>query len=380
MIDGMAVPRLVRLSRDAWPAVAMWALATATVLTTASLIGYAPFSPSTWSRWDSGLYLDIARHGYTLLRCDAPNGSQWCGNSGWFPAYPWLLRGLSTTGLPLAPTALVLSWFFSAATIVLLWLTLLRSRLSLRISACLAYAAFAPGQVFFYAVSPISMLACFLVIHLWMLSRGRWVVAGVAGAIAALAHPVGVMVIPAAAIWLLWVEREGPLRRRWRRAALVSGLSLAGPVAMIADQAVEVHHANAYLLVQAKYGHGIHDPLGPVVNALHTVARASPFAVATAPAVQTLLVAFLLACVLVEAVLRRRTATRTDGLLVVWATVTWLLPHMEANVTFSRSEAALALLAVLARRLPLPLLAVFLALAIWLSIAMTQLFLRGALV
>jgi hypothetical protein len=380
MIDAVAVSHLSRLSRDAWPAIAIWALATATVLITGVAAGYSPFSPSTWSRWDSGLYLDIARHGYTLFRCAPPNGSDWCGNAGWFPAYPWLLRVLTTTGLPLAPTALGLSWFFSAATLVLLRLTFLRDRLSLGVWACLAYAAFAPGQVFFYAVSPISMLTCFLVIHLWTLSRGRWVAAGVAGAVAALAHPVGVMVVPAAAIWLLSTTRGEPIRERWRRVALVSGLSLVGPVAMIADQALEVGHANAYLLVQAKYGHGIHDPLGPVVNALHSVTRMSPFTLAAAPAVQALLVAFLLACVLVEVILRRRTATRTDWLLAVWAAVTWLLPHTEANVSLSRSEAALALLAVLARRLPLPLLAVLLAFAIWLTIAMTQLFLRGALV
>jgi hypothetical protein len=380
MIDAVAVRHLSRLSRDAWPAIAIWALATATVLITGVAVGYSPFSPSTWSRWDSGLYLDIARHGYTLFRCAPPNGSEWCGNAGWFPAYPWLLRALTTTGVSLAPIALGLSWFFSVATLVLLRLTFLREQLSLSIWACLAYAAFAPGQVFFYAVSPISMLTCFLVIHLWMLSRGRWVAAGVTGAVAALAHPVGVMVVPAAAIWLLSTTRGEPIRERWRRIALVSGLSLVGPAAMVADQAVEVGHANAYLLVQGKYGHGIHDPLGPVINALHLVARKPPFTVATAPAVQTLLVAFVLACVLVEVTLRRRTATRTDWLLAVWATVTWLLPHMGANVSFSRSEAALALLAVLARRLPLPLLAVFLALAIWLTVAMTQLFLRGALV
>ena len=157
-------------------------------------------------------------------------------------------------------------------------------------------------------------------------------------------------------------------------------MSLAGPLAMVVADIVETGHANAYLLVQAKYGHGIHDPFGPVVNALHTVARTSPFAVATAPAVQTLAVAALLACVLVELVVHRSTATRTDWLIAVWAILTWVIPHMGANVTFARSEAALALLAVLARRLPLPLLAVFLGLAVWLTVALTELFLRGSLV
>jgi hypothetical protein len=360
--------------------VAIWGLATLTVILTCVAIGYPPFSSATWSRWDSGLYLDIARHGYTLFRCAPPHGADWCGNAGWFPAYPWLLHALSLVGLPLMATGMALAWLLGAATIVLLRLTFLRGRLTAQIAACLAYASFAPGQIFSYAIFPMSMLAFFLVLNLWFLSRGRWLAAGIAGAVAALSHPVGLMVIPASAIWILWTSRNAPARERARRIALVSGVSLAGPLAMVVADIVETGHANAYLLVQAKYGHGIHDPFGPVVNALHTVARSSPFAVATAPAVQTLAVAALLACVLVELVVHRSTATRTDWLIAVWAILTWVIPHMGANVTFARSEAALALLAVLARRLPLPLLAVFLGLAVWLTVALTELFLRGSLV
>jgi hypothetical protein len=380
MMEVVPVRQAARLAREAWPAAAIWGLATLTVLLTAVAAGYSPFAPATWSRWDSGLYLDVARHGYTLFRCAPPNGSQWCGNAGWFPAYPWLLRALVDAGLPLAGTALAVSWIFSAGTIVLLRLTFLRDQLSVRTTACLAYAAFAPGQVFSYAVFPMSMLAFFLVLHLWLLSRGKWIAAGLAGAVAALTHPVGVLVIPAAAIWLVWAGRREPVRTRVRRIALVSGLALAGLAIVVVDQAIEVHRADAYLLVQGKYGHGIHDPLGPVVNALHTVARTTPFALSTAPAIQTLVVAALLGCVLLELLVRRRTVTRTDSLIVIWAIVTWVLPHMEANLTYARSEEALALLAVVARRLPLPVLAVFLALAVWLTIAMTRLFLQGALV
>jgi hypothetical protein len=378
MIESVIGDRLKPLARENWPAAAAWIAATITVLATSKVAGYAPFSPETWSRWDSNLYLDIARHGYTLFRCSPPEAGDWCGNAGWFPAYPWLLRALGTVGLPLTATAVTVAWVFSAATILLLGRTFLRGA-SLPVVAALAYAAFAPGQVFFYAISPLSMLACFLVIHLWLLHRGRWVVAGVTGAIAAMCHPVGVLAIVSSALWIA-ITRGEPHRERWRRIAIVSGIGVLGPVVIVADQAIEVHRVNAYLLVQAKYGHGIQDPLGPVVNALHLVARTSPFALVTAPAVQSILVAFLIGCVLIELLVHRRTALASDWLLALWGTVTWLLPHMAGNVTLSRSEAALALLAVLARRLPRPLLALLLALAVWLTIAMTQLFLRGALV
>jgi len=54
---------------------------------------------------DSGLYLDIARHGYTLFRCTPPNRGDWCGNAGWFPGYPcccarWLMGGSRSSRRP----------------------------------------------------------------------------------------------------------------------------------------------------------------------------------------------------------------------------------------------------------------------------------------
>src|SRR3954468_9910273 len=140
MMGAMAFPRLPGAVREAWPAVCLWTAATVTVLVTCAASGYSPFSSPTWSRWDSGLYVDIAEHGYTLFRCAPPNGADWCGNAGWFPAYPWLLRALTLVGLPLLQTAACVAWLFSAATIVLLRLTFLRGRSRLTIVA-LAYAA-----------------------------------------------------------------------------------------------------------------------------------------------------------------------------------------------------------------------------------------------
>lgn len=37
------------------------------VVIVAAVLGYSPWDSSTWSRWDSGLYEDIARDGYDLF-------------------------------------------------------------------------------------------------------------------------------------------------------------------------------------------------------------------------------------------------------------------------------------------------------------------------
>ena len=371
---------IARLAGESWPAIVVWSAATASILATCTASGYRPFVPDTWARWDSALYLDIARHGYTLFQCAPPHRSDWCGNAGWFPAYPALAAALHAVGLPLGGAALALSWLFGAATIALLWFTFLGRRLSLAALACLAYVAFAPGQVYDYAIFPLSLLTFWVVAHLWLLVRGRWARAGLAGALAASAYPVGVMVVPAAVLWLLAITRAEPTRERIRRITLVGGLSLLGPAIVVVSQALEVGRWNAYFLVQAKYGHGLRDPVAPAIDAARTLSHSSPFAVANAPAVQTLLVAFVLACVLVELLARRRTATRLDVLVALWAIFSWLLPHLQENVSIYRSQAALAPLALLVRRLPLPLLAPIVGVAIWLSVPMAQLYLRAQLV
>ena len=361
-----------RIASASWPAIAIWAAATTCVLATTAALGYAPLSPATWRRWDSNLYLDIARHGYTLFRCRPPYPSGWCGNAGWLGLYPLLVATGHAAGLPSAATALALSWLFGLGTIVLLWLTFFGRRLCFPALAGLTYAAFAPGQVYDYAVFPISMLAFFTVACLWLLAQGRWAWAGFAAAAAAATYPLGVVAAVAGFVWLA-------ARRRRRPALGFAALALVGPSAFVVVQAIQVGRADAYFLVQGRYGHGLRDPLGPVINAAHAVARGSPFRIASAPDVQTLFVAFVLACVLVELALHRTTVTQTDVLVALWAFVAWLVPNIETNLTLNRSQAALLPLAVLVHRLPRPLLAAIAVVAIWLSVPMTELYLGGRL-
>ena len=75
-------------------------------LTTMSLaarsVGWAPLLTPTWGRWDTGQYLSIARNGYIFEQCVgvANRGpDDWCGNSGWFPLYPYMMRVGSWSGL-----------------------------------------------------------------------------------------------------------------------------------------------------------------------------------------------------------------------------------------------------------------------------------------
>ena len=243
----------VRYVRSLGPPLLIWAATTAVVVSCAAAFGYDPSRSATWVRWDSIQYLGIAHDGYDLSHCtNSYTPADWCGDAGWFPAYPWLVRALHFVGLPLGGAAVVVSWFFAAATLVLLWKTFFKKRTDVTVLGALIYGAWAPGQIYDYAVFPLSMLAFFTVASLWFLHRGRYAAAGLSGAVAALTYPLGVLLIPVSALWLL-AQRGSPWRARLRRTAYASGLAALGVVALLIDQRIETGHWNAYFLVQDKY-------------------------------------------------------------------------------------------------------------------------------
>ena len=337
------------------------ACAVASVVVVAAALGYKPWDSAIWSRWDSGLYEDIARNGYDLFPC-ADDPTKWCGDAAWLPAYPWLFGGLHRLGLPLRGTAVLVSWLFAAGTIVLLWATFLERRKGSAVAAGLFYAAFAPGQIYLYSIFPLSMLAFTTVACLWLLYRERYVVAGIAGAVAALSYPIGVLLAPIAAVWLV-AQRSLPLGERLRRAAITSGLTIAGFGILIADQRVETGHWDAFFLVQEKYAaeRGSQNPLVATWDVLRDGVQNLADGVAVVVALQTAFVTIVLTLVLIHAFRRRRSLDRADSLLLLWALTAWALP-LSQSISVQRGQAALLPLAVLVARLP-PRLAWSLALA-----------------
>jgi hypothetical protein len=370
----------MRLWRLAGPPLVIWAATATTVAVAAKAFGYAPFHGSTWARWDSTHYLTIAQGGYEFFRCpvDYPFPG-WCGNAGWFPAYSWLVGGLHQLGLPLRGSAAAVSWVFAAGTLVLLWNTFFGRRRSPATLGALVYAAFAPGQVYDYAIFPLSLLAFFTVAHLWFLHRGRWIAAGVAGAIAALSYPLGVLLVPVSAAWLL-IDRRVALRVRLRRVVIASGLTLTGVIVLAVDQKLETGRWNAYTLVQDKYGHHFQNAIAATRDSLRPLVHGSPFELSKAPAWQTALVTLALGLVVLWALRHRRSLDRVDALILLWAIPTWAVPLSQAAVSIQRSQAALLPLAIAVRRLPRRVMLALVVLAVLIALAMEKLFLQGKIV
>jgi hypothetical protein len=350
---------------------AVWLATVVALVALAAVFGYNPFHGSTWSRYDSMHYEDIARNGYELAHC--PPGvwkpGAWCGDAGWFPGYPWLVHPLYAAGLPLRGSAVAVSWLFAGATLVLLWSTFFSRRGDLLALATLVYAAWAPGQIYGYSIFPLSVLAFFTVAWLWLLGRERFVAAGLAGAAAVLAYPLGVLLIPVSALWVL------VRRRAWVTAVLCA----AGLGVLFLDQQLETGHWNAYQLVQRNYGHHLISPLATTRDVLEPLVTSSQLT-HVGPALQSLLVTCVMVAVLVVAVLRRRTLEHWELLVLLWAVVTWIVPLSQNYLSLQRSQAALLPVVVLFRRLPRPLVLLFTAAAVVVGVLMEKLFLDGKIV
>lgn len=355
----------------------MWAAAVTSVAVVAAASGYDPLASATWSRWDSWNYEQIASHGYDVYPCPAPRSDRWCGNAYWFPAYPWLFGSLHRLGLPLRGTAVVVSWLFTAATLVLLWNTFLAGRRSLLVIGALLYAAWVPGQVYHYAIFPLSMLAFFTTLNLWLLHRGRYLAAGLAGAAAALSYPLGVLLIPVSAAWLL-SERAVSPRERFRRVVLASGLPLCAVFVFVADQRLETGHWDAYRLMQPP----LKNPFVAEWHSLRPLLHGSPISGAQGPAVQTALVTLVLCAVILDVAFRPgRSFDRLDALILSLALAIWVVAlAAQGDSSLVRGQAALLPLAVLVARLPRPVVVLLLVPTFLVSLAIERLFLNGVIV
>ena len=176
---------------------------------------------TAWERFDALWFLRVADEGYM-------DGD---GSAVFFPGYPLLIRGMSFLlgGRPLAAGLLVSNLAFAGALIVLYFLTSAEwgERVARR---SVLYLAVFPTAFFFLAPYSESPFLLFALLAFWGARRGRWGVAGLAGAAAAATRNVGVLLALPLAI-------EG--YQRWRAdrrsfAPIVGGVAAAAMVGLAA--------------------------------------------------------------------------------------------------------------------------------------------------
>jgi hypothetical protein len=331
--------------------------------------GHTWFSVDSRTRADSGHYLAIARHGYRLFRCgDVPGSAgyppdEWCGNAGWYPLYAFLTRGLSIlTGLRPDLAGVLLAEACVLGTLILVWL-LLGGEVAPRNLACLALACVLPAGVYYHAVFPMSLAVLLALLTFLLLRTGHWVPAGLAGALLATSYPIGVLLAPAAGLYLLLAA--GPVRQRLIRAAVVAGTTALGMLAVLGMFRISTGRFDAHLLSARKYGVGLQNPFASFQTILDGYHAVQPAYIPTGEVGQVLgtlaaelwfstaLVGLGLAALAVAAVQRR--AAPLDWALGLYGLLMLVAPLVAGpSVAQFRSHTLLLPVVLLLRLLPVP--------------------------
>jgi hypothetical protein len=350
------------------------------------------FDPATFNHWDADQYLSIAKHGYRAsAQCHTTPAFPNCGNVTWFPGYPGLVRVLASTHIGYPAAALVIAWICWYLTLLMVWVLsrdndATRGRTPRRI-ACLTLAAVFPGQVYFAALFPISLLTFTVFLCVWLATRASSatrataVRTSVVGAVAGLTYPLALAAAPALVVGAFVTRsRHARITMFAGAAAVVAGFGLVLGYAQL-----RVGMWNAYFVTERhEYGVKVHDPLTLLEvryrQLLHPAS--SWFRITTQQgALATLLVAEALVVTIPLLVRARRAADLTDLTLLGTAFIAWLIPYVGAGgLSIYRSEACLIVLVPLLRRVPLWEIAALVGAATLVAYHMAPLFFSNALI
>jgi hypothetical protein len=286
-----------------------FAVANVLLLVVMQFNGTAVLAEGSYVRFDSGHYMGIATSGYELFPCNParyPPGS-WCGNTAWFPGYPFLIRLL----LPLTEgrsgiAGVVLSRLFLLGTLLVLAVILKEQFGARRTLPVLLAAALFPGAIYYQVVFPISMFLFFTLLHMYLLVKRRDVLAGLTGALAVLSYSTGYTLAAVSGLYLLLTWQS--LGTFIRRALLVPGVTMLGVLAVFLIHQYTVGTWNAWFLVQAKYGF---DPGRPLFSLAHVLGLVGRQRFGDVVPVQNLLVLAMLVIAGIELGVRREWSDAT---------------------------------------------------------------------
>lgn len=163
--------------------------------------------------WDGRYYLQVAAHGYPTSVSHASS------DIAFFPLYPLVVRAAAAlAGQDVAVAGMVVSLLAGAAACLAVG-ALVRHEAGAEAGVRAGWLmAFAPGAVFLSPAYAEGLAIALCAGALVMLDRGRWLAAGITGALATAASPLALPIVAAAA-FAAWRAHD---RRAWT-APVLSG-------------------------------------------------------------------------------------------------------------------------------------------------------------
>lgn len=219
-----------------------------------------------WKRWDSALYLQIAEKGHDLFFCGNlpgydPANTDWCGNAGWMPLYPWLIKTVhAITAYPLEETGWLIAQVFYVAFLIAMMPLLELKKWNWKTLGLGSVLIIFPGNIYWHAIFPLSQVCFFAAMLILWVKKERYGLAGIFGALAIMSYGIGFFMLPAIAgygIAKWYLQRVNPIPF----IIQCFGISLCGLLIIFAYDQWTTGHWDAMFLIQRKYGHAFKNPL-----------------------------------------------------------------------------------------------------------------------
>ena len=319
-----------------------------------------------------------------LEQCTEPfpagtDADDWCGNAAWFPGFPWAMRALSTLGPSLPEAGVLFAHACHLGMLAVLWFGLLRDRRRDAAILALALAAVFPSFIYQDALFPISLTALSIVGSLALLSRRRFLLAGVVGSVAALSYSTGVLLALAGALAILFLTGERSWRDRMRAIFhYCAPITVAWAVVMLVLE-WSVGRWDAWFLTQEHYSYESVFFASALADRVEDVWGST--GVAVAPPLQTAVVAVLMLACLGACAHRWRQRDDRDAVVAAFAVVFWIVPlSLGGYGALARAEALLVPIVALSVRLPRWVQVAFLVAFVPLGIEMGARFFDSTLV
>lgn len=223
---------------------------------------YSIFNPTDFVRWDSALYIDIAKKGYELIPCKdlfssyPRDSTEWCGNAGWMPLFPWLIRLFMNFGMHEYTAAYFISKICTFIVYTCLFILLKNKKNSLKIPALILAAVF-PSSVYYDAVFPISLMLALILSSYLLWLNNKLIPACIIAFFVPLAYSTGFVYIGVWALmtYLLHIRKSD----RFKQTRSIFIACLAGYIFFLLLQQISIGAWNGFFLIQGKYGHGFHN-------------------------------------------------------------------------------------------------------------------------
>lgn len=365
------------------------------LLWVATLVVPFPYwDPHTWAHWDSGHYESIAGAGYGVWPCLPPDDpARLCGNTAWLPLYP---AAINLVTAPAGSTdyvaaGVLISAVAEALFLIVAWRLFAGGTPFWMRAACLAALATFPGNIYFAAMFPNSLVLLLLILLVAASERRQSWPAGVTAFFISLSYSTGFVapVVLAAHTLLTSASRKFAYAR-------VAALALAVAAAIAVFFTILQIQAGSwiyYFQVQSNYGNGIYNPVLVLRDRLITGFPLLPLSFGSlvnfsggvrldaASFLQSLLVVVECALVAWNVFVQNRAVSNRERLLALLGLAFWIGPlTVGPGVSIWRSDTLVAPIALLFPRLGYRAVLPLLVCHVLLSIPMALLYFENQLI